>query len=66
MNSKYLKANNYDGEEDPYDLEIINYNETKKVEQKFAPRYYTISKKGFCYYINGKPVEFIDLDEWVQ
>jgi hypothetical protein len=65
VNSKFLKSNFNDLEENPYDLKIISYNETKKIEQRFSQKYYTVSKNGFCYYVNGKPVEFIELDEWV-
>ena len=28
--------------------------------------YYTISKKGLCHYLNGKPTEFISLPYWLK
>ena len=31
VNKKYIKGNQYDGEEDPYDLAMIKYNEKKKI-----------------------------------
>lgn len=44
----------------------MNYDANKNIEASFANKYYTVSKKGLCYYVNGKPVEFIELDEWVS
>ena len=56
----YLHKNN---ENDPYDLTVVNYT---KIKDKSVREYYTISKKGLCYYINGKPMEFILLPYWLK
>ena len=47
------KSNNY--EEDPYDLEVIDYGVLKKEEKNGMKEYYTISKKGLCRYIDNSP-----------
>lgn len=52
-------------EEDPYELFVVEYDTNKEIEQKLNEKYYTVSKKGLCYYVNSKPVEFIELEEWV-
>ena len=45
----YLKkSKNY--EVDPYDLEVIDYSTLKKEEKDGLREYYTISKKGICFY----------------
>lgn len=48
---------------DPYNLTVVNYN---KIKEENVANYYTISKKGLCQYINGKPSEFIGLAFWMK
>ena len=57
----YLYHNKDD--EDPYNLEIIEYEVLKDEGLK---EYSTISKKGLCHYENGKPNEFIPLSLWLK
>lgn len=52
-----------DNDNDPYDLTVVNYT---KIKDKSVREYYTISKKGLCNYINGKPLEFIMLPYWLK
>ena len=56
----YLQRAN---ENDPYDLKVLNYESIKEGNLR---EYYTISKKGLCHYVNGKPIEFILLEYWLK
>mgnify|MGYP001297544566 FL=1 len=59
-----LKAKSNDlTEDDPYDLRVIDY---KILREDNPKEYYTISFKGLCHYINGKPCEFISLAYWLK
>lgn len=54
-------------EEDPYDLEVIDYTQLKKEEKAGTIRnYFTISKKGLTFYIDNIPKEFLPLNEWLE
>jgi dynein heavy chain len=47
-------------EDDPYNLKVVDYDIIKEEEENGELReYFTISKKGLCHYVNGKPIEFI-------
>ena len=60
----YLKkSKNY--EEDPYDLELIDYNTLKTEEKKGLREYFTMSKKGLCLYIENNPKDFQGLNSWL-
>ncbi len=60
----YLKRN---GDDDPYDLIVVDFKRIQEEEEKKNLReYYTISRKGICQYLNGKPVEFIQLPTWMK
>lgn len=62
----YLKRED-DGEDDPYKLTVVDYKTIKGDDKnKELKEYYTISRKGLCHYINGKPVEFIQLAYWLK
>lgn len=50
-------------DDDPYYLDVIDYEKIKKSKRT---EYYTISKKGLCHYDNGKPLEFIQLANWLK
>jgi hypothetical protein len=55
----YLKRED-DGDDDPYKLTVVDYKTIKGDEKnKELKEYYTISRKGLCHYMNGKPIEFI-------
>lgn len=60
----YLIRNNPD---DPYDLTVVEY-ETMQQEQanNRLLEYYTVSKRGLCHYMNGKPVDYIQLASWLK
>lgn len=45
---------------------MVEYDANREVDEKLDRKYYTVSKKGLCYYVNSKPVEFIELEEWVS
>lgn len=49
-----------------YQLEMVDYEEIRIKDKEANFDYYTISKKGFCHYYNGKPIQFIELDEWLK
>lgn len=60
----YLKRRKVD---DPYDLQVVNFKVIQEAEKnKVLKEYYTISKKGLCHYVNGKPIEFINLAYWLK
>lgn len=47
-------------EDDPYNLKVVDYDIIKEEEENGELKeYFTISKKGLCHYVNGKPIEFI-------
>lgn len=57
--------------DDPYDLILKNYFQIPGVKQKKNQNdakgdFYTISAKGLCRYKEGRPVEFIGLNEWLK
>lgn len=57
--------------DDPYDLILKNYFQIPGVKQKKNQTdnkgdYYTISAKGLSRYKDGRPVEFIGLNEWLK
>ena len=57
--------------DDPYDLVLKNYFQIPGVKQKKNQNdgkgdFYTISSKGLCRYKEGRPVEFIGLNEWLK
>ena len=56
----YLQRNN---DNDPYDLNVVNFIAIKDNQLQ---DYYTISKKGLCLYVKGKPIEFILLAYWLK
>ena len=48
-------------------LEVVDYKTIKGDDKKTEIKeYYTISRKGLCHYINGKPTEFIPLRNWLR
>lgn len=50
----YLKK--AEGEDDPYDLRVIDYD---KISDKMGTKqreYFTISRKGLCHYLDGRPI----------
>lgn len=59
----YLKK--AEGEDDPYDLRVIDYSTINDKLGNKLKEYYTISKKGLCHYLNGRPIEFIHLNVWL-
>jgi len=50
-------------EEDPYDLQVVKFS---KIKDDTMRDYYTISKKGLCHYVDGKPSEFVQLAYWLK
>ena len=58
------KSRNY--EEDPYDLEVIDYGILKKEEKNGLREYFTMSKKGLCLYIENNPKDFQGLNNWLE
>ena len=53
--------------DDPYDLQVVDYTQIDdKKKTNASQEYYTISIKGLCHYVNGKPVEFISLANWLK
>ena len=60
----YLKRASDD---DPYDLSVVDFKKVQEEEKKGHLReYYTISRKGLCHYLNGKPIEFLQLAYWLK
>ncbi len=60
----YLKRAN---EDDPYDLQVVDFKRIQADEKNGElSEYYTISRKGLCHYVGGKPVEFIQLAYWLK
>lgn len=66
-----------ENEDDPYDLKVVDYKHIKETENNKLVKkdqeknnslreYYTISRKGLCHYVNGKPLEFIPLYYWLK
>ena len=61
----YLKRE--DNSDDPYNLIVVDYKTIKGEDKsKELKEYYTISRKGLSHYLNGKPVEFIQLNYWIK
>lgn len=46
---------------------MVDYKTIKGDDKKSELKeYYTISRKGLCHYVNGKPIEFIALKNWLE
>lgn len=63
---RHSSPENTQEEDNIYQLEIIDYQQIKSKDKDPNFEYYTISKKGFCHYYGGKPIEFIDMKEWLE
>lgn len=60
----YLKK--AEGEDDPYDLRVIDYDKIADNKHGNKQReYFTISRKGLCHYLDGRPIEFVHLNVWL-
>jgi hypothetical protein len=53
-------------EENIYELELVDFETVRNHEGETDFEYYTVSRKGFCQYVGGKPQNFIDIAEWAQ
>lgn len=60
----YLRKSK-DYEEDPYDLEVIDYGILKREEKNGLKEYFTMSKKGLCLYVENNPKDFQGLNSWL-
>lgn len=53
-------------EENIYELELVEFEVVREHEGETGFEYYTVSKKGFCQYLGGKPQAFLDIAEWAE
>ena len=45
---------------------MVNFEKVRAHEGDPNFEYYTVSKKGFCKYVGGKPQTFLEILEWAQ
>ena len=45
---------------------MIDYSGLRREEKEGLREYFTISKKGLCYYVDNNPKEFILLHNWLE
>ena len=48
------------------ELELVNFEVVRQHEGDIGYEYYTVSKKGFCQYVSGKPQNFIEIADWAH